>query len=206
MSVKNESIKKTIQEYSNMYTVIANIAISNTVKYNFNSIIKDYNTLKNLYDNIMDFIDYTCPKDIANQIKDSEFNSLPQYLEPIKTVETYRKILALKYANIHPKSVDERIILNKISIELNPSEEFPYINIANILFKRKKYPEVIEFCNIKQEFADSPPILEILGKTYRKTGELGKSIDSYKKYLETNKNDTEAADCLNKIYKEALNK
>ena len=205
MTSRETDIKNIIQDYSNMYKAISTMAVLCIAKKDFMTIKHNHEILAGLYSRILKFVKTACSEKVVEQIENSDFTNLPEELSPLSIVDTYNKILALKYTEVETDSLEERIELNKMSIELNCNEEIPYINLANVLYENGKYPETMEMCSVLKEISDTAPMWEILGKTYRKLGMYGEAIESYRKYLRLNESDNEALECLNEIYEEALN-
>lgn len=204
MDYKKEFLKNKLSDLSNSYKTVA-ILSAYAVKNNDFALAKSqYTELKEIFSEIQNIIKLCCPKSVCEKAENMDIDNLPEYFEALRVVDVYSKILSIKYPNIKTDSPLEKIILNKMSIELNPTEELSYLGIAKVLFEEKKYPEVIKLCEYIKTISNTAPVWEILGDTYRELKQYGKSIDAYVKYLELNEKDREGEEKLQKVYEEAL--
>lgn len=204
MDYKKEYIKTKLTELSNSYKSVA-ILSDYAIKTNdFKLVYSLFCELKSIFNKILSFVKNNCPKSIYEKVENLDTENLPDYFEPLKTVDIYSKILSLKYPNIETDNPKEKIMLHKMGIEFNPTEEISYLGIAKILLEEKKYPQVIKLCEYIKTISDTAPVWEILGDTYRELKDYGKSIDAYSKYLELNEKDAEGEAKLAETYEEAL--
>ena len=199
-----ENIYNDLKIFSDKYKVIASLSVLSINMRNYSSVLSQNLVLKNLFNDILNFVQQNCGEKDYNLVKNMKSEDFPEYLEPLKTVDIYNKILALKYSCVSSEDLHTVLKFNELSIEFNPKEEIPYLNIANILFEKEKYLDAIKICEKIQSFSNTPPVKELLGKIYRKLGQYDLAIDFYKQYLDLNENDENALDVLYEIYNEAL--
>ncbi len=204
MDCKKEYLKIRLTELSNSYKSVAILSDYAVKKNDFKLAYSLFCELKAVFRTILFIVKNNCPKSIYEKVVNLDTDALPDYFEPLKTVDIYSKFLSLKYQNIETNNPKEKMLLCKMSIEFNPKEEISYLSIAKLLLAEKKYPEVIKICEYIKTISDTAPVWEILGDTYRELKEYGKSIDAYVNYLELNEKDSEGEKKLRETYEEAL--
>lgn len=190
----------------NAYKLTANLSMPAIKRNDYKTVCFLNKKLKNIWENILQFIKNNCSEKTFKIVKDTSVSEFSEDIESIKTIDMYNKILALKYTNIKLKDIKKVIHINNLSIELNPNNEIPYINIAKELLKEKKYKQVSDICERIKTISDTAPVWEILGNTYYAQKDYGKAIESYIQYLELNENDDKGRKKLYKIYQESLSK
>lgn len=206
MNNKELFIKNKIEILTNRYKTLATLSILSIVTKDYDAIIEQFNQLDSIYNRIIHIVEETCREEYAQAIKEFDYNILPDYLKPIKTIEEYQNILALQYANMNivVKKKNDCIKINKKSIEFDSDEELPYFNIIWMLMKDKKYVEIIKLCEILLEFSPSASIYNFLGNAYYKLGMYGKSLKALNRYVKMCSTDPETDKILKKVYKEML--
>lgn len=204
MDYKNEFYKNRLTEYCNSFKAVASLSMLALAQKNVNVVMSLYKKLNIIFTDIVNLTEIIYDNDIVNCVKTLEVDKLPDFFDVLKTVDSYYKMLSLKYAQTEFETDEENILLNKISIEINHKEEIPFLNIAKIFYNNEKYAEAIEICEYIKTISDSAPVWSILGDIYRATKEYGLSIEAYKKYLELNEDDYEVEKTLQDVYEEAL--
>ena len=66
-----------------------------------------------------------------------------------------------------------------MSLDFNPNEGIIHFNIANLLYGKKKYNEVIDYCRTVLPLTDSQSLKFLMADAYEKIGEYGESIKLY---------------------------
>lgn len=197
-------ISKKITDFANSYKLLASVLLLEIAQNDYESVVVHDSSLRNLRERIFSFIKINCSKEVFEACENYDTNNLPDYMSSFVTIDVYNKILSLKYMDIEMELSKDKLKINKMSIELNPLEEIPYINMAKILYETGKYAETLKLCEYIRTLTETAPVWEIMGKVYRSLGRYGESVEAYKKYLELNENDTDALEALNEIYEEAL--
>ena len=197
-------LKNKLTDLTNAYKVVGTLSVLAVAQKDIETIKEQYKILKEIFSEIVEVVEKNCSKKEVEMVKNLDIDNLPEYLKPISTVDIYNKILALKYTNIEIEDYEDKIEINKMSVELNHIEEMAYLNIARTLYEQKKYVEAIRLCEYIKTLATTAPVYEILGDVYRDLKYYDESIASYKRYLELNENDTDAKARLDEIYEEAL--
>ena len=200
----NEFIKNKIADLVNLYKIVVNFSLLAIKRGDYSTTCSQNEVLKTVFSEILDFVKKSCSHSVYSKLRRMEFDVLPEDLDQLKTLDIYTKLLSLKYLSLNTEDTVQKINLAKMSIDFNPSEEFSYIELAKGLYKLGKYPETIELCEYIKSSFESVPIWEILGDTYRKLGQWGKSVEAYKNYIEINDGDLDVAEKLEETYKEAL--
>ena len=196
MDYKVEFYKNRLTDLCNSFKAIASLSILALEQKDFKKVILFYEKLNNIYSDIIKFVELYADENLTRQVKELDLNEIIEDFEVLKTIDSYYKMLSLKYAQTEFESDEEKILLNKISIELNYKEEIPYLNLAKIMYNNAKYAESIELCEYIKTITDSAPVWHILGDIYRATKDYGMAIEAYKKYLELNEDDYEVEKVL----------
>ena len=204
MDYKVEFYKNRLTELCNSFKAIASLSILALEQKNFKKVMLLYKKLNNVFEDIKKLVELYGDTNLTKQVKELDMANIPEEFDILKTIDSYYKVLSLKYAQTEFESDEEKILLNKISIELNYKEEIPYLNIARIMYSNGKYAEAIELCEYIKTITDSAPVWNILGDIYRATKDYGMAIEAYKKYLELNEDDYEIEKVLEEVYEEAL--
>ena len=197
-------LQNKLTDLANTYKIVGTLSTLAVAQKDIKSVKNQYKILKEIFAEMIDLTEKNCPKNEVELAKNLDVDNLPEYLKPLATVDIYNKILALKYSNLETESYEDKIEINKMSIDFNHTEEMAYLNIAKVLYEQKKYVEGLRLCEYIKTLATTAPVYEILGDIYRDLKYYGDSVASYKRYLELNENDTEAKDRLNEIYEEAI--
>ncbi|MCM1266146.1 MAG: hypothetical protein NC200_08105 [Candidatus Gastranaerophilales bacterium] len=205
MNHKEEFYKNKITDLCNSYKVVATLSMLALSEKNVKCVIKLHNDLNAIFGKIIEFIALLNDEELLSKVKNLEVSELPEYLSSIKTIFSYNMMLSLKYAQTEVESVEEKILLNKLSIDFNYKEEIPYLNIAKLLFEEKHYAEALELCEFIKTITETAPVWNISGDVYRALKRYGKCIEAYKTYLDLNEDDDEVAEKLLQVYEEALN-
>ena len=200
----NNSITEKLNKYINAYKLTANLSMPAICNNDYNTVLNLNKMLKEIWAEILNIVKNNCEKDYYEKVKNFELNKLPDEFQGIKSVDIYNKILALKYTNIKLNDPKKQIRINELSLELNPDEDIPQINIAKIYYHEKKYEKAIKICTNIINISETAPAWEILGDIYQKQKDYGKAVESYKKYLELNENDTKGEEKLYKTYRESV--
>lgn len=204
MTYKEEFLKTKLTDYCNQYKAVASLSILAIAKNDVVLIKKLHKDLKKIFDTTMSFLEPLCSKSIISKLKNMDLSLIPQSMESLKIIDSYQKILSLKYTKVETDNIEDKIYLNKMSIEFNPLEEIPYLNIARALYENENYSEAIELCEFIKTITDTAPVWSLIGDIYRTLKMYGKSIEAYKYYLKLNEDDDEATETLKEIYEEAL--
>lgn len=197
-------LKNKLTDLTNTYKIVGTLSALAVAQGDIPSIKEQYKVLKEIFSEIMTLIEKNCSKKEIELAKNLDVENLPEYLAPLSTIDIYNKILALKYTNVETENYEDKIEINKMSIDFNHTEEMAYLNIAKVLYEQKKYIEGLRLCEYIKTLATTAPVYEILGDIYRDMKYYGDSVASYKRYLELNENDTDAKARLNEIYEEAI--
>lgn len=204
MSYKQEFYKNRITDLCNSYKALASLSMLALAEKNIKQVIKLHNGLNDLFNDIVKFITLLNDKEILKSVKELEIDNLPDYLSSLKTVFSYNKILSLNYTETEIDDIQDKILLNKMSVEFNHAEEIPYLNIARVLYEQGKYAEAVELCEFIKTISDTAPVWNLLGDIYRAVKRYGQCINAYRIYLELNEDDEEVANKLAEVYEEAL--
>jgi len=204
MGTKEEFYKTKLTDLCNTYKSIASLSILSCARNDIEQIKKLHNDLNEVFSSVVQFLKKTGSAKIAEQITYDEYGHLPEDFNSLKIIDSYKKILSLKYTNVETDNIEDKIYMNKLSVELNPPEEIAYLNIARALYENGNYAESLELCKFIKTISDTAPVWCLLGDIYRSLKMYGESIDSYRTYLELNENDEEAEQTLSEIYEEAL--
>lgn len=204
MTNKEEFLKTKLTDFCNQYKAIASLSILAIAKNDVSLVKKLHNDLKKIFEDTMNFLDLFCSKSMLLKYRNLDFSTIPSNFESLKIIDSYQKILSLKYTKVETDNIEDKILLNKMSVEFNPMEEIPYLNIARILYENKNYFESLELCEYIKTITDTAPVWSLIGDIYRELKMYGKSIEAYKYYLKLNEDDDEASETLQKIYEEAL--
>ena len=197
-------IKNKLTDYANVYKTIADFSILSIKQNNVTLTIKLLTSLNRVFERILNFIKISCPEDLYKKCEEYDFEELPEFLSPLKVADAYMKILSLKCLNLETDNVEEKLFILKMSLALNYKEEIPYINLADFLYKNKKYSEAIALCNMIKNLSNSAPAWEISAKSYRKLKRYSEAIEDYNTYISINEGDDDGKTELEKIYKESL--
>lgn len=203
MTRADKRLVTKIFDLCNGYKLTSILAVYASKKEDYDFIINQYKILKDIWKRLLDVIKTNYTQSIYEDVLQFKLADLPDELQPLQTVDIYNKILALKFSDVKTLGVKQTIELNNLSIELNPQEEIPYINIAKALYRDKQYEKALVYCD-KIKTPESAPVWEILGDIYRETGDYGSAIEVYNKYLLLNENDTQGVEKLKQTYLEAL--
>ena len=111
--------------------------------------------LKKIFANIVDIISEAYPKVVARKVRTLETDDLPEELSSLKIIKTYNEILALQYSYLFSGNLKRDLILNKMSLDFNPKEGVIHYNIANLLYRKKKYNETLDYCKTVLPITDS---------------------------------------------------
>ena len=204
MTSKEQFIKNRISEMSNAFKVVAELSEVSIISGDIDSVMWLNIQLNSIFERIVDFAKSMESADIVKKVKDLNVKELPEYLSSLEIIDAYKKLLSLKYTNIETDNFEEKIKLNKMSIDYNWEEEIPYLIIARYLYEKEHYEEALKLCEYILKITSTAPVYNILGDIYRKLGEYGRAIENYKKYTEMNDGDDEAIETLNTLYEEAL--
>jgi tetratricopeptide (TPR) repeat protein len=204
MDNKQTFYKNQITDLCNAYKSIAILSFLEIEKGRLEKVLALHKNLEEIFDKIVKRVKLLNDDKTLKKVQSTEFEELPEYLSEIKNVVSYKKLLSLKYSQLDGKTLEDNIVINKMSIEFNPSEEIPYLSIGQALFDNGHYLEVIKLCEFIKTISDTAPVWKLIGDAYRKLGQYGFCIESYQKYLELNEDDYEMKDELNKVYEEAL--
>jgi len=204
MSDLKTFLKNRLSELATKYKVNAELTILAILKGNFKAVETLYYELNDTDNRIHNILKQTSNQEEIKNIKHLQLDELPDYLHSITIVDAYKKLLSLKFTNFESENLEEKICVNKMSVNFKYDEDIPYIIIARTLYKNKKYPEALKLCEFIETISSSAPVWSLYGDIYREIGEYGKAIQSYLKYLELNKNDEEGLETLEELYEEAL--
>ena len=162
-----------------------------------------HNYLVSLFEKAKKIINRTCSESVYKLIETDELKNLPDFLNSFKLIETYRKMASSFFINL--EFGDERdILLNKMGIYLNEKSELPYLYIAQVLNKLKKYPESVRMVQFFDSLSNSTPVMEFLTELFNNTKRYDKVIDAYVQLLKMwQRNDTLKSK-LNKICCEVM--
>jgi len=199
-----ESSEESAEIYKKLADVFGKINDNDSRLACLEQIKKLHNDLNEVFSSVVQFLKKTGSAKIAEQITYDEYGHLPEDFNSLKIIDSYKKILSLKYTNVETDNIEDKIYMNKLSVELNPPEEIAYLNIARALYENGNYAESLELCKFIKTISDTAPVWCLLGDIYRSLKMYGESIDSYRTYLELNENDEEAEQTLSEIYEEAL--
>ena len=203
MNSTEKYLEKKLYEYSKIFEASALFSNYSLSCRNFDAVSFCHSNLCDIYERITALLNELCSADEIKLVEEQQFDKLPEYLVSLKSIEAYRKIIALTYSNF--LFDDKRnILLNKMSLELNSENELPYLNIAQILANCKKYPEAIKLINYLSELRYSAPVLLFMAKMYSGMKRYDKAIANYNSYLEIYDRDKKAKNSLNKIYDEVF--
>lgn len=202
--VKEKFLKYRLTDLCNSYKAIATLTTFAIASKDFPQVKKQFFLLKEIFNRVLSLIKPIVKTEIYKNAKNLNVSELPDYLEPLKTIDAYCKILSLKYANYETSDFKEKLMLNKMSIDCNCMEDIPFIKIGRALFENGNYPEAMQICYHLKEISDTAPTYSLMGDIYRKQGNYGEAINAYLKYLELNENDEEGMETLQQLYEEAL--
>lgn len=201
---KQDEIKDVIGNLCNTYKVVATLSSLAVRAKEYSVVFAQHKELKKIFADIVDIISEVYPKVVARKVKKLETDDLPEELSSLKIVKTYNEILALQYSYLFSGNLKRDIILNKMSLDFNPNEGIIHFNIANLLYGKKKYNEVIDYCRTVLPLTDSQSIKFLMADAYEKIGEYGESIKLYREYFKNNEGDMGIKHKLNELYRKAL--
>lgn len=204
MDYKEKYLKSRLTDLANSFKAIANISAYTTKINNYKIVKKQYDELKNIADEANLLVKEFCSEEICEKINNGEVDDLPEYLQPMKTIDTYKKILAFKYSSMYVSKKEETFAINKMSIDFDSSSELPLLNILGTLYGDKKYAEVLKLGTLWLEYYDNVTIIEYIARAYKNLGEKGKAIDYFRKYLAKYDEDDYIQKDLDKLYKECF--
>ena len=204
MGNKEDFFKLKINDIANSYKTAVSLSLIALAENNIKLVRDLHKKLGNIFSKLKDII-YMCGDDeIAQKVKNDDFENLPQWLESAKMADYSRKLLALKYTNTNYDDFEDKIMINKMAIELNPKEEIPYIKIARTLFEDGHALQALELCEYIKTFSDTIPLLSLSGEIYRSLGMYAESIDAYSNILKINEDDEETLATIEEICEEVL--
>ena len=204
MGNKEDFIKIIIKNIANSYKTAVTLTSVALAENNI-QLTKDLHThLNNIFSKLKDNV-YVCEDDcIIEKIKNDNFENLPEWLTSIKMADYSRKLLALKYTNTDCDNIEDKIMINKMAIELNPQEDIPYIKIGRALFEDGHTIQALKLCEYIKTFSDTIPLLSLLGDVCRSLGMYAESIDAYSNILKIKEDDEETLAKIDEICEEAL--
>lgn len=203
MSKPNE-IKNAIGNLCNTYKVVATLSSLAIRAKEYSVVFAQHKELKKIFANIVDIISEVYPKVVVRKVRTLETDDLPEELSSLKIIKTYNEILALQYSYLFSGNLKRDLILNKMSLDFNPKEGVIHYNIANLLYRKKKYNETIDYCKTVLPITDSQSLKFIMADAYEKIGEYGESIKLYREYFKNNEGDMGIKHKLNELYRKAL--
>ena len=114
MTYKEEFLKTKLTDYCNQYKAVASLSILAIAKNDVVLIKKLHKNLKKIFDTTMSFLEPLCSKSIISKLKNMDLSSIPQSMESLKIIDSYQKILSLKYTKVETDNIEDKIYLNKI--------------------------------------------------------------------------------------------
>ena len=203
MTKMEEYIKKKLDKMSLIYMSMTLIIALANHKKDFNAICHGHAVLLKIFDKAKHLIKSTCSKDIVKLVDKNELKDLPPYLNSFKIIEMYRKIIASTFFNFGFGDKKD-ILMNKMGIYLDEDSELPYLYIAQVLNRMKKYPEATNMVTFLKGLGNSTPAMLFMSELFLNAKKYDKVIDAYTVLLKMWQKNDNLKHKLDKLCSEVL--